>query len=181
MSDLPAVSFASSSNVDEEERQYIVRHLENIWYYGKKYPGHVRVGITMFPDNSWNWHPFYWVKYMIEVSKEDVWSYRAILLAVNQIDGYGEEFTCRSILNKDHVIYLLEKLKPSGMTQYYQNSCHREILTKGFYQLCNFYYNRLLIWHTTYLLGQQSESNRMDVEKMNRIMSNVIGKSLFET
>lgn len=171
-------NFASlpSSNVDEEERQFIIRELSVQFSQNNEVPRGDQVGITVFPDDTWSWHPFYCITNLTEtfVTKEDVWSYRSLMLTVNQIDGSDDKFTCRSIVNKDEVIYLLEKLKPSWITKYYAGH-NQKILTRGFYILCNYYYNRLLLWQQTYLLGY-NESKNMDVDVMKCIMSNVYGK-----
>ena len=119
---------ADKSDAVISERRYITTALCNEFHLTNEEPQDVPTGITMFPDDSWNWHPFYWNKNMEDtiVSKEDVWRFRSMILTEIQIDDADGDFTCRSIMDSASVKYLMEVLEPSIIKKKYCNSRSNE-------------------------------------------------------
>ena len=181
-------NFASlpSNNTDASdammsERRYITTALSNQFHYTNEEPPDVPIGITMFPDDSWDWHPFYWNKHMEEtlVSKEDVWRFRSMILSELQIDDADGEYTCRSIMDSDSVKYLMENLEPGIIKKRYCNSRSVE-KTYEFLKLCHFYYDRLSKWQQSFIFGRNNIDGKdlmeNDMSVLKQIVSNVTGK-----
>ena len=113
------------------------------------------------------------------VMKEDVWSYRGLLLTVLQIHGDDDEYTCRSIMNRDDVCYLMERLEPSMIALWNSNN-KPQYQTNGFLKLSKYYYSRLSQWQTCYIFGRDNicgkKLSEIDIVVFNKIISNVTGK-----
>lgn len=183
------MAFFASSNDDlnEEklsEKRYIWNAINDEFTHNNKEPKYEQVGITRFPDKSWDWHPFYWTDNMTEtiVMKEDVWSYRAVLLLALQIDGDDDEYTCRSIMKSDDVRYIVERLEPSRIAKWNVGN-QKQYQTNGFLKLSKYYYGRISQWQRCYIFGRDNVTGKdllgIDIVVLNKMICNVTGKLFF--
>jgi hypothetical protein len=185
MSNFASRPTAGLNEEQESEKRFIWNAINDEFTHNNPEPKYEQVGITKFPDKSWDWHPFYWNDKMTETiaMKEDVWCYRSVLLLHLQIDGDDDEYTCRSIMNREDVCYIVERLEPSRVAKWNIDN-KKEYQTNGFLKLSKYYYARISQWQRCYIFGRDNvpgkDMSGMDIVVLNKIICNVTGKYIYQ-